>query len=186
MISHGAPCQAPARAYDPRVTSKFQEGSFHKSNKQPSSQRLPPSFHSLYTGDPFSKPRTRALPTLTRRNGTARRTRVRYPPLARVRQAPPEQWSSNTTAIRIVEHEIHDALNARLDSLQVLRELGPPDLVHLTKSHGPKSGVKEVPAPPSTNYPSRHRAHRCRLEPIIMSPVSTPLRQLHSPHTSTP
>ena len=44
---------------------------------------------------------------------------------------------------RIVEQEIHESIVARTDSLQGLRELGPPDLVHLIKSQ-PKSAVKEV------------------------------------------
>ena len=44
---------------------------------------------------------------------------------------------------RIVENELHESINARTDSLQSLRELGPPDLVHLIKSQ-PKAAVKEV------------------------------------------
>ncbi|KAI5795423.1 Chs5p-Arf1p-binding proteins-domain-containing protein [Peziza echinospora] len=43
----------------------------------------------------------------------------------------------------IVENDINESVYARTESLQVLRELGPPDLVHLTKSI-PKSGIKEI------------------------------------------
>lgn len=43
----------------------------------------------------------------------------------------------------IVEHEIHESINARTESLQALRELGPPDLVHLIKTQ-PKAAVKEI------------------------------------------
>jgi hypothetical protein len=48
---------------------------------------------------------------------------------------------------RIVENEIHESVNARTETLAVLRELGPPDLVHLIKSQ-PKAAVKEVRAAP--------------------------------------
>lgn len=34
---------------------------------------------------------------------------------------------------RIYEDELHSAIEARSESLQTLRELGPPDLVHLIK-----------------------------------------------------
>ena len=44
---------------------------------------------------------------------------------------------------RIVENDISESIYARTESLQALRELGPPDLVHLTKSQ-PKAGIKEV------------------------------------------
>ncbi|RPB13907.1 chaps-domain-containing protein [Morchella conica CCBAS932] len=43
----------------------------------------------------------------------------------------------------IVETEIHESVAARTESLPVLRELGPPDLVHLIKSQ-PKTGLKEI------------------------------------------
>ncbi|RPA92633.1 chaps-domain-containing protein [Choiromyces venosus 120613-1] len=43
----------------------------------------------------------------------------------------------------IVESEIHESVTARTESLPILRELGPPDLVHLTKSQ-PKVSLKEV------------------------------------------
>jgi hypothetical protein len=35
---------------------------------------------------------------------------------------------------RIFEDELHTAVEARTESLQTLRELGPPDLVHLIKT----------------------------------------------------
>ena len=34
---------------------------------------------------------------------------------------------------RIFEEELHTSVDARTESLQTLRELGPPDLVHLVK-----------------------------------------------------
>ncbi|PUU73070.1 Chs5p-Arf1p-binding proteins-domain-containing protein [Tuber borchii] len=43
----------------------------------------------------------------------------------------------------IVESEIHESVTARTESLPILRELGPPDLVHLIKSQ-PKVGLKEI------------------------------------------
>ncbi|KAF8429495.1 Chs5p-Arf1p-binding proteins-domain-containing protein [Tirmania nivea] len=43
----------------------------------------------------------------------------------------------------IVENEISESIYARTEALQALRELGPPDLVHLTKSQ-PKAGIKEI------------------------------------------
>ena len=36
-------------------------------------------------------------------------------------------------SLRILEDDIHIAIDARTDALQTLRELGPPDLVHLVK-----------------------------------------------------
>ena len=44
---------------------------------------------------------------------------------------------------RIFEEELHSAVEARVDTLQTLRELGPPDLVHLVKQPI-KSTTKQV------------------------------------------
>lgn len=52
----------------------------------------------------------------------------------------------NQDPIRIVEEEIDTAVESRNDSLPTLRELGPPDLVHLVKQ-SVKSGNKQVPLP---------------------------------------
>ena len=46
-------------------------------------------------------------------------------------------------ACRIYETELHSAIDARAESLQTLRELGPPDLVHLIKQPI-KSASKQV------------------------------------------
>lgn len=46
---------------------------------------------------------------------------------------------------RIVEEEIESAVDSRNEALPTLRELGPPDLVHLVKQ-SIKSGSKQVPA----------------------------------------
>lgn len=43
---------------------------------------------------------------------------------------------------RIVEEEIESAIESRNDALQTIRELGPPDLVHLVKQA--KSGGRQV------------------------------------------
>jgi len=47
---------------------------------------------------------------------------------------------------RVYEEELHSAIEARSESLQTLRELGPPDLVHLIKQPI-KSATKQVRAP---------------------------------------
>ena len=44
---------------------------------------------------------------------------------------------------RIVEEEIESAIDSRNDALATLRELGPPDLVHLVKQ-SVKSGGRQV------------------------------------------
>lgn len=44
--------------------------------------------------------------------------------------------------IRIVEEEIESAIESRNEALQTIRELGPPDLVHLVKQA--KSGGRQV------------------------------------------
>ena len=43
---------------------------------------------------------------------------------------------------RIVEEEIESAIESRNEALQTIRELGPPDLVHLVKQA--KSGGRQV------------------------------------------
>lgn len=44
---------------------------------------------------------------------------------------------------RIIEEDLHSAVEARTETLQSLRELGPPDLVHLIKQSA-KSSTKQV------------------------------------------
>lgn len=44
---------------------------------------------------------------------------------------------------RIIEQEIESAVDSRNEALPTLRELGPPDLVHLVKQSS-KSGNKQV------------------------------------------
>ena len=55
----------------------------------------------------------------------------------------------------IYEDELHSAIEARSESLQTLRELGPPDLVHLIKQPV-KSTSKQVhcnaPNPPEARH----------------------------------
>ena len=51
--------------------------------------------------------------------------------------------SANGTCRRIIEEEIESAIESRNESLSALRELGPPDLVHLVKQ-SVKSGGRQV------------------------------------------
>lgn len=51
--------------------------------------------------------------------------------------------SANGTCRRIIEEELESAIDSRNESLSALRELGPPDLVHLVKQ-SVKSGVRQV------------------------------------------
>lgn len=44
---------------------------------------------------------------------------------------------------RVIEQEIESAIDARNEALPTLRELGPPDLVHLVKQ-SVKSGSRQV------------------------------------------
>lgn len=44
---------------------------------------------------------------------------------------------------RIIEEEIESAIDSRNEALSSLRELGPPDLVHLVKQ-SVKSGGRQV------------------------------------------
>ena len=49
---------------------------------------------------------------------------------------------ADSIRVRIVEEEIESAIEARNEALQTIRELGPPDLVHLIKQS--KSGGRQV------------------------------------------
>ena len=51
-------------------------------------------------------------------------------------------WICELTICRIVEEEIETAIESRNEALQTIRELGPPDLVHLIKQS--KSGGRQV------------------------------------------
>lgn len=50
---------------------------------------------------------------------------------------------ANRLVNRIVEDEIESAIESRNEALSALRELGPPDLVHLIKQ-SVKSGGRQV------------------------------------------
>lgn len=55
------------------------------------------------------------------------------------------------TLIRITEDALHESIDARTESLAALRELGPPDLVHLLKQ-GVRNPTKQVrPVAPDPN-----------------------------------
>lgn len=50
---------------------------------------------------------------------------------------------ANIWISRVIEQEIEAAIDARNEALPTLRELGPPDLVHLVKQ-SVKSGGRQV------------------------------------------
>ena len=54
----------------------------------------------------------------------------------------PSNEVSDGLSIRLVEEEIESAIESRNEALQTIRELGPPDLVHLVKQA--KSGGRQV------------------------------------------
>ena len=58
---------------------------------------------------------------------------------------PVNESKADTARHRIIEDEIESAIESRNDALQALRELGPPDLVHLVKQ-SVKSGGRQVSA----------------------------------------
>lgn len=53
-----------------------------------------------------------------------------------------EEYLDLIITSRIIEDEIESAIEARNEALQNIRELGPPDLVHLVKQT--KSGGRQV------------------------------------------
>lgn len=57
----------------------------------------------------------------------------------------PDQYhlrSHTNFSYRIFEEDLHSVVEARTETLQTLRELGPPDLVHLVKQQ--IKGTKQV------------------------------------------
>jgi hypothetical protein len=46
-------------------------------------------------------------------------------------------------ALRLTEEVLHESIEARSEALSTLRELGPPDLVHLIKA-SPRNPSKQV------------------------------------------
>jgi hypothetical protein len=51
--------------------------------------------------------------------------------------------SKLTYATRLTEEVLHESIEARSEALSTLRELGPPDLVHLIKV-APRNPGKQV------------------------------------------
>ena len=76
---------------------------------------------------------------------------------------------------RITEEVLHESIEARTEQLIALRELGPPDLVHILKQPIRNPG-KHVRTETNHLLDSRMTADNwpSRLEPTIMSPVSMP------------
>ena len=68
---------------------------------------------------------------------------------------------------RIVEDEIESAVESRNEALSALRELGPPDLVHLIKQ-SVKSGGRQVRVPGRWRLLRHHDDLLTRLVSIIM------------------
>ena len=62
---------------------------------------------------------------------------------------------ADTGGLRILEDDIHIAVDTRTEALQSLRELGPPDLVHLVK-HAVKSPTRQVIGETRSTMRSRH------------------------------
>jgi hypothetical protein len=79
-----------------------------------------------------------------------------------------EDASLLTTQHRIYEDELHSAIEARSETLQALRELGPPDLVHLIKQPI-KNATKQVRGPNPSNAAALADMRR-RSACTIMSP----------------
>ena len=48
-------------------------------------------------------------------------------------QDSPQLQPADSRPARILEDQLHIAVDTRTEALQTLRELGPPDLVHLVK-----------------------------------------------------
>lgn len=70
---------------------------------------------------------------------------------------------------RIYEDELHSAIEARSETLQALRELGPPDLVHLIKQPI-KNPAKQVQCHGPLIAKRAHADMRRRSVSTIMSP----------------
>lgn len=72
---------------------------------------------------------------------------------------------------RITEEILHESIDARTESLAGLRELGPPDLVHLLK-HAVRNPAKQV-RKLDRRKGDEERADISRLACTTMLPVST-------------
>ena len=77
---------------------------------------------------------------------------------------------------RIVEEEIESAIDSRNEALATLRELGPPDLVHLVKQTV-KSGGRQVRLHDSDDQSSGYTNIGGRMGYITTSQASTRLPQ---------
>lgn len=93
------------------------------------------------------------------------------------------QGRANCAYIRIVEEDIESAIESRNEALNTLRELGPPDLVHLIKQ-SVKSGGRQVRPRQCQLYSLNNLFYR--LESIIMSPELMRRHPLHWLHTLIP
>ena len=78
-----------------------------------------------------------------------------------------------------MEEEIESAVDSRNEALATLRELGPPDLVHLVKQ-SVKSGGRQVRMHSSEDQNEWSADSNGRMGYITTSRASTPLPQLAS------
>jgi hypothetical protein len=104
------------------------------------------AFIPSFSSPPSSRP-THLCATiawcLVCRHGCAGCARVRAP-----RRLLLEVYPADSSPRRLTEEVLHEAIDARTDSLVSLRELGPPDLVHLVKQPL-RSGGKPVRLSPT-------------------------------------
>lgn len=85
---------------------------------------------------------------------------------------------------RLTEEVLHEAIDARTESLISLRELGPPDLVHLVKqplrSGGKQASLeRNAPSGPSGGILTIHSSTRpayTTMSPALMLPRLPALR----------
>jgi hypothetical protein len=84
------------------------------------------------------------------------------------------------------EEILHESIDARTESLAALRELGPPDLVHLLKQATRNAGKQVCFSAIDRSQLLGHIAKILRPASTTMSQVSMPRRQLVLRPTSTP
>lgn len=63
--------------------------------------------------------------------------------------------NADVLPLRLTEEVMHESVEARTEGLSSLRELGPPDLVHLVKQ-APRNPAKQVCTPLGCGESSSH------------------------------
>ena len=100
-----------------------------------------------------------------------------------IQGSPMHKGGTDGVSHRIVEDEIESAVESRNEALSALRELGPPDLVHLIKQ-SVKSGSRQVRVPERRRLLRPHDNLPIRLVSIIMLRELTRHPLPHWLHTS--